>query len=412
MCVCLHVNGLFCSSLGFPAPCALAHAPPPCPRGWQARIRRPSLFGREGSHEAPGRAPHRHALEDLLQLLPVRAARRAARNANVSRGGFGAGRARGCVCRSAQPRRRRVRGGPHTRPDCSRAETQRPPASSGPRRARRRRSRPVREEGRAAGGVAEASGEAAVQGRSKRRRRRRGSRGAKAGAGGGGRREGEGGGGASILCLPVACVAEALEPREHALERAALCAAAPEARAVVLEGHHLQPPRGEAPRRACSRWQRGSLGPDFGPRRSRRAKPCADGGANPKVQPQRRQWCGPTARPLEAGRARAARRYSPAALRLRGGAAARRPLGAACPVAFGDCVHPGAAPSSTSASIPLASTSSTSTSMMPRRARKASSVVAATGAARRVCPSRGRAAAGAARAAVPENWGVAHSNPG
>lgn len=153
---CLHVNGLFYSSLGFPAPCALAHAPPPCPRGWQARIRRPSLFGREGSHEAPGRAPHRHALEDLLQLLPVRAARRAARNANVSRGGFGAGRARGCVCRSAQPRRCRVRGGPHTRPDCSRAETQRPPASSGPRRARRRRSRPVREEGRAAGGGAEA----------------------------------------------------------------------------------------------------------------------------------------------------------------------------------------------------------------------------------------------------------------
>ena len=74
---------------------------------------------------------------------------------------------------------------------------------------------------------------------------------------------------AAVRALPIARVAERLEAREHAAERAALCARAVEARAVVLEGEHLDAPR-------CKRLHaRGFIGLGLGSARTRAPCSCA-----------------------------------------------------------------------------------------------------------------------------------------
>ena len=67
---------------------------------------------------------------------------------------------------------------------------------------------------------------------------------------------------AAVRALPIARVAERLEAGEHAAERAALCARAVEARAVVLEGEHLDAPR-------CERLRARGLGLGLGSARTR-----------------------------------------------------------------------------------------------------------------------------------------------
>ena len=74
---------------------------------------------------------------------------------------------------------------------------------------------------------------------------------------------------AAVRALPIARVSERLEVRKHAAERAALCARAVEARAVVLEGEHLDAPR-------CERLRaRGFIGLGLGSARTSASCSCA-----------------------------------------------------------------------------------------------------------------------------------------